>query len=130
MINYKIKFEEIESIVKEISKNKNVKAIYLFGSYATGKNHVNSDIDICVIAEKLSDKDEISIIGAGYDNLDISLFNYLPITIRYRVFKEGKPLFIRDNTLIYSLKAKTLRDYIEFKPSINRFCIETLKCMT
>lgn len=126
-IEIKTKFEDIEEIAKEIAKIKNVKAVYLFGSYATGKIHPLSDIDICVITnKKVSYKTEMKIMGYVTDNLDISIFYMLPIAIRFRVFKEGKPLIVKDREFVNLVKFKTLQEYLDFKPLINRYIWETL----
>lgn len=121
------KFEDIQKIAKEIGGIKNIKAVYLFGSYATGKNHPLSDIDICVIGD-LTEKEEYQSMSALSDNLDISIFNKLPISIRFRVFKDGKPLILKDKDFVRRLMLKTLNEYMDFKPSINKFCMETLGC--
>jgi len=121
------KFENIGKIANEISKIKNVKAIYLFGSYARGKIMPLSDIDICVIGS-LSEEEKYKALEHLSDNLDISFFDMLPIYIKIRVFKNGKPLVIKDKEYVNRLKLRTLQEYLDFKPAINKFCIETLKC--
>ena len=123
-IKFVTKIEEIEGIVKKISRNKNVKAVYLFGSYARGVVHVNSDIDLCIITKNNYE----DVRCPASDNLDISFFHKLPISIQYRVFKEGKPLFIKDKNFVDRLKIKTLEIYLDFKPLINRFIWENFKC--
>lgn len=124
------KFEDVPAIAVEIAKIKGVKAIYLFGSRATGRALPMSDVDICVITEKENEKVESKIIGYGTENLDVSVFRFLPIAIQYRVLKEGKELVIKDIDFISRLKLYTLRKYLDFKPAINRFCMETIGCMT
>lgn len=121
------KFEDIREIANKIGKIKGIKAIYLFGSYATNKNHALSDIDICVIGD-LTEKAESEVMGFVSDNLDISIFNRLPIYIKIRVFKEGKLLILKDKEYVDLIKIRTLREYLDFKPAINKFCMETLKC--
>lgn len=121
------KFENIGKIAEEISKIKNVQAVYLFGSYAAGKNHPLSDIDLCVIGN-LNEKEKSRAMEYLSDNLDISIFNDLPIFIKIRVFKEGKPLVIKDKEFVDNAKMKTLREYLDFKHIINRYCEEDLGC--
>jgi len=121
------KFEDIGKIAEEIAKIKSVKAVYLFGSYATGKNHRFSDIDLCVIGN-LSEKEKYKALSPLSDNLDIVFFELLPVYIKIRVFIEGKPLIIKDREAINRLKLRTLSEYLDFKPALNKFCMETLKC--
>jgi len=121
------RIEDLNEIAKEISEIKNVGAVYLFGSHATGKSHVLSDIDICVIGN-LNEDEKHEARQASSDNLDISFFEDLPIWIRMRIFKEGKPLVMKDENYVNVLKIKTLKSYLDFKPIINRYCEEVLGC--
>ena len=53
----KIPTEIIDSIKKfkeNIKSKLSVKKVILFGSYVNGNHHENSDIDICIIAENVS----------------------------------------------------------------------------
>lgn len=117
------KIGEIPRIAKEIAKDKHVKAIYLFGSYATGKIHILSDIDICIITDSYEDVDYPST-----DNLDVSYFHLLPLTAQFRVFSEGRPLIVNDKNYVDKLKIRTINNYIDFKPFLNRFIMEKFKC--
>lgn len=117
------KFEEIPSIAKEVAKNKHVKAVYLFGSYASGKTHILSDIDLCII----TDGNE-NVKYPLTDNLDVSYFHRLPLIIQFRVLREGMPLIINDEKFVLKVKSRILREYIEFLPSINKFVRRTLGC--
>ena len=121
------KIEDIKKIAKEISKIRNVKGIYLFGSHATGKANLLSDIDLCIIGN-LNQKEETKVFGYSTDNLDISLFNNLPIWIKIRMFKEGKPIVVKDINFVNRIKIKTLREYLDFKYIINKYCEEILGC--
>ena len=47
----------IEKYIKVILENYKVKAIILFGSYAKGTNHKDSDIDIAIITDDIKCKD-------------------------------------------------------------------------
>ena len=50
--------EEIKKVEKELKKNKNVLAAYVFGSLAKGNANENSDVDIGVILKDASIKKE------------------------------------------------------------------------
>ncbi len=117
------KVEDIDKIAKEIGRIKNVRAVYLFGSYATGKNFPFSDIDLCIIGN-LSQKEKYAALSSLSDNLDISFFEDLPIYIKIRVFREGKPLYIKDKDFINFVKVKTIKKYLDFRKIINRYTKE------
>ncbi|MBI2631935.1 nucleotidyltransferase domain-containing protein [Candidatus Pacearchaeota archaeon] len=118
------KIEEIQEIAKKIARNNNVKAVYLFGSYATGKQNILSDIDICIITK--NDNEDVRFPVT--DNLDVSYFHRLPLTIQFKVFKEGKPIVVKDKNFIYDLKLKTLKLYLDYSHIINRYVWENFRC--
>ena len=126
-VRIKTKFEDIPKIAKEISEIKDVDAVYLFGSYATGRQGPLSDIDICIIGN-LTERERYKVLSYLSDNLDIVFFDLLPVYIKMKVLTEGIPLFIKEKKAINWIKLKTLSDYLDFKPALNRFCMETLKC--
>ena len=41
--------KSVEEYIKEISKYYSIQEVYLFGSYAKGTSHEDSDIDVAVI---------------------------------------------------------------------------------
>jgi len=111
---------EAERLAAELAKNRDVDAVYLFGSFARGEQKTTSDIDICVIARENASRRELEGLADASDNLDVSVFQLLPPQVRYRVLKEGKPLFVRDESRIRSLEVFTVLDYLDFKHIIDR----------
>ncbi len=119
--------ERIKRVVGEL-KREGVQAIYLFGSRAKGNARPSSDIDICVITEKeipRSAKEEI--MSNSSKNIDISLFWELPPTMRFRVFREGKPLYIKGELLLQRVKVDTLKSYLNIQPMIERCCAHVFR---
>ena len=49
--------KSVEEYIKEISKHYNIQEVYLFGSYAKGTNHEDSDIDIAIITDDIKCND-------------------------------------------------------------------------
>ncbi|MDR0308049.1 MAG: nucleotidyltransferase domain-containing protein [Chitinispirillales bacterium] len=58
-MNEKIK-TELDNIVRTLVDTGNVSQIFLFGSYARGKETPNSDIDLCVLTP-IKDKRSIGL---------------------------------------------------------------------
>ncbi len=110
--------KEIDKIIEPFKKNRDVISIYLFGSYARGREKPFSDIDICVIADKHANRDEI--LSHSSKKIDISIFHDLPMSMRFRVIKEGKLLFSRDELKLHRIIVATIRSYLDFKPHILR----------
>lgn len=112
---------DIANTVEELRQYPYVNAAVLFGSYAKGRIKPLSDIDICVIAEKnMNIEQRVTITGLSSDKLDIAIFWDLPLTIQYRVFKEGKVLFNRDWLILHRVRIRTVKEYLDFLPIIER----------
>ncbi|MFH0875811.1 MAG: nucleotidyltransferase domain-containing protein [archaeon] len=116
-----LNLNNISKMAENIAKIKSVYAVYLFGSYATGKQTPLSDIDICVFADKkISEKEKTDIFCCCSNEVDISYFHELPILIRYRVFRDGKPLLIRDKKKLHNDKYYTVKSYLDFRWIIDK----------
>jgi len=110
--------KEIDNIIEPLMKNRDVLTIYLFGSYARGREKPFSDIDICVVADRDANRDEI--LSHSSKKIDISVFHDLPLSMRFRVIKEGKLLFSRDELKLHRTIVATIKSYLDFKPHIMR----------
>ena len=113
--------KEIVNTIEELRRYPYVNAVILFGSYAKGRIKPLSDIDICVIPDKnMSFEQRVNIVSLSSDKLDISIFWDLPLTIQFRVFKEGKVLFNRDWLTLHRVRIRTVKEYLDFLPIIER----------
>ncbi len=113
--------KEIKLVVDEIKNIKGVEGIYLFGSYARKKTKPFSDIDICVITDKdIQKKRREEILSCSSRKIDISIFSDLPLNVRFRMFKEGKILYQKDELFLHRTRSNTLKSYLDFKPIIDR----------
>ncbi len=64
---------------------------------------------------------KIDVLGFSSDKVDITLFDDLPLTIKVRVFREGKPLYVADQKYIEQLGWRTTKEYWDFKPILKGF---------
>ncbi|MBU1111862.1 MAG: nucleotidyltransferase domain-containing protein [archaeon] len=109
-----------KKLIKELEKNKNVVAAYLFGSHMTKKENPLSDIDLCVFTKDL-DKDTIlELYSYGGNKIDISIFDKLPTYIKPSVFK-GKALFVKDKHFIAKKFVTSFRQSQDFKKYQERY---------
>ncbi len=102
-----------EDTAKRIRLNNHVLAVYLFGSFATGRQMLSSDIDICVIG-RLTERDKTEIACEGSEKVEVSFFDELPVYIKFEVLKEGKLLYCRDKRAMHDVISATLREYQGF----------------
>jgi len=112
---------ELRRAVRNLKDMKKVEAVYLFGSYATGRQLPFSDIDVCVIGRSLSVAERNKIASFGSEKVQISIFDELPIYIKFRVLKDGRLLFCRNDSYLHDTKFSTLKEYFDFWPLLKRF---------
>ena len=93
----------------------------MFGSQTKKKATPISDIDICVIGKNLSEKEKAELESLGNDKIQITFFDELPVAIKFRVFKEGENIFLRDEKFFNSLKAETISRFLDFKHLLDRY---------
>ena len=114
--------EKLNHAIKDLSKLPFVYAIILFGSQIKGNAREDSDIDIAVLTKKvLNEKEETNIFGFSSEKFDISLFHKLPLIIQFRIIRDGKVAFCRDEKYFHEIKFNTIRQYLDFSGFINNF---------
>jgi predicted nucleotidyltransferase len=102
-----------------------VVAVYLFGSAARGTRGKRSDVDIAVLTRgkgfshrprSLVEYVQAACDALGTDNVDVVLLNRAPIVLRHEVFREGKPLIVRDPEALSRFRQESSRVYLDTIP--------------
>ena len=120
------KATSVNKLVAQASQDADVLAVILFGSVARGEQTAHSDVDICLVLtpERIRDKSVASrkrLEYLSHFNLDVQIFQALPLYIRHRVLKEGQVLFVRDEDLLYEVAFRTAQAFEDFKPIYYRY---------
>lgn len=114
-----INLGKIEREIEKICRKFNILLLYLYGSYATGKQTKLSDIDIAYLpSKKLSLKEEIDFLkkieeifeDEGIDLIDL---NKAPLTLIHRVLKEGKCLYAKNLGIKIEFETKKEIEYLD-----------------
>lgn len=100
--------KDLREITNKIISKVNPLRVILFGSRATGSTNLNSDIDICIVDNKFTDKSDEFIkirkaLGRSIVPLDILIFNPIEFekrknilgTVQYEIDKKGVILYER-----------------------------------
>jgi predicted nucleotidyltransferase len=103
-----------------------VVAVYLFGSAARGTRGKRSDVDIAILtrARGISQRRSRSLVeyvqaacdALGTDNVDVVLLDRAPVVLRHEVFREGKPLLVRDPEALSRFRLESSREYLDTIP--------------
>lgn len=100
---------------------KDIKAVYLFGSAASGKTHQESDLDLAVVpGSKEIRKQKLDILSDlarhGFCNVDLVILDKPDIVLLYEA--------VRQNFLVYQthdfdrgeMYSRVVRQYLDFLP--------------
>ncbi len=118
-------------LVARATKDPDVLAVLLFGSRARGDAAPNSDFDVCLVleADPRSDRDRaekrLEYLAEG--DLDVAVFQSLPLHIRSRVLKEGTVLYARDEEALYAVAIRTARAWEGFRHIHRQYLDEVLR---
>ncbi len=87
------------NVIKEDILFHRIKKIVLFGSSATKRRHLGSDVDISVEFNNIqldeATKFRIRVLGKLSDKADIQVFNVLPDKVKKEIAEKGRVLFAR-----------------------------------
>lgn len=115
----------VDRLMEKIETDEAVLAVILFGSKARGEETSGSDIDLCLVLrpekDTKADQMRVRMDYAGQSNLDVQVFQQLPLYIRRRVLQEGKVLCCKDLDTLYAVALRTAKAYEDFKPIYRQY---------
>ncbi|OHB87953.1 MAG: hypothetical protein A3E19_07110 [Planctomycetes bacterium RIFCSPHIGHO2_12_FULL_52_36] len=108
--------DRLNKLLSLAKKDKEIVAVLLFGSHARGRVKTTSDVDVCLVLKheknSFSKRLEYSTIS---DNIDVQVFQMLPMYIKIRVLKEGNVLLCKDEDFLYKIALETVKDFEQYK---------------
>lgn len=118
---------KIPRVIAKIAEDKDVVALYAFGSLAEGNLKPLSDLDFGILLSDSLDKLErfkksIDLIDTfnetlKTDEIDMVILNDDPLRFAYHILKTGKLLHCRDQNQLIDFAEKTIKLYLDFKPA-------------
>jgi len=109
---------KLENIFSEF---KDIKAVYLFGSYALGAEDKDSDLDLGILLD--GDYDKIikldiltKLSGNGFDNVDLVILNDASILLSYEIVKHNSKIYVSSDFEPAAYFSLVIRKYLDFKP--------------
>lgn len=117
----------IGPITGELCTRETVLAIILFGSVARRKAGKISDIDLCIVTPPgISESERRDLLSYGSRRIDLSLFRDLPLTIRFRVIREGMLVCCRDPLTLHRIIVHTTREYLDSASLVRKHSLHAL----
>ena len=109
----------LRDLLDRAKKDPRVLAVLLFGSMARKQLHDGSDTDVCLVLVKtLYSSLQLSKIKLEYlqdFNLDVQIFQQLPLYIRKRVLRDGEVLYSRDMDSLYEVALSFISEYGDYE---------------
>jgi len=123
--------KQLERLLSKAREDSNILAVLVFGSTARDEQTAASDVDVCLLLQpRKYDSLALSRKKLAYlqgNDLDVHVFQQLPLYIRRRVLKEGKILFARDLDALYALAFRTAQEFEDFKPIYRTYLAEVAR---
>ena len=95
----------------------------VFGSTARGSAHSGSDLDLALgfTGGHRPTAREIGGIVSGLEEatghtVDFLALDNAPAGLAYRVFRDGKEVWVRDRPALVARKARAILEYLDFEP--------------
>lgn len=113
----------LDRLVEQAEGDPEVMAVFLFGSAARGEA-APSDVDVCLVLAGSPGREAASEKRLEYlanFDLDVQVFQSLPLPVRQRVLKEGRVLLSKDDDALYELAAFTIRACTYFRPAYETY---------
>lgn len=111
---------QLQALLRRAESDERILAVILFGSVARGCATAESDIDVCLVlsAETVEpvSASEVHITYAGAFDLDVAVFQLVPLYVRQRVLRDGKVLYVRDEDRLYDIALRTVREFEDYRP--------------
>ena len=117
----KLGFKSIQEI---LSKHPQVLFSYLFGSFAKGKTHAASDLDIGVYVSENNEVKREALLDSIYNDLvksklpaslDLVDLRKLPSHVSYEIVAKGQILMCRDEKERIEFSCRVLREYFDIE---------------
>jgi hypothetical protein len=115
-------------LLKQAETDPEILAVILFGSTVRDEAGARSDVDVCLVLQpraylaiELSRK-KLSYLK--HVDLDVQVFQQLPLYIRRRLLREGRVLVARDEEALYELAFRTARAFEHFRPRYQAYLAE------
>jgi predicted nucleotidyltransferase len=109
----------LQRLIARAEQDLDVLGVILFGSRARGEAGPRSDADVCLVLDPgapsglSASRKRLEYLAHG--ELDLTIFQQLPLYLRSRILREGRVVFVRDEDRLYDLAVRTARAFEGFR---------------
>lgn len=117
--------DEKQRLQKVFARHPDIRAVFLFGSTASGRQNFQSDIDLGVFASvhepgRLKLDLLASLANEGFDKVDVVLLDRADPVTRYEAVRPNRLLYSRPDFDRGSTVSRIIRVYLDMQPLYRR----------
>jgi predicted nucleotidyltransferase len=123
--------QKVHKIAPTVFEGTPVVFAYLYGSYAKGRPHPFSDLDIGVFVEGLDMKACLALelsLALRFDGVldhkvqsEVRVLNHLPLVVKGTILGEAEVIYSRNEGQRIDFEAQVRRAYFDFLPVIQHY---------
>jgi predicted nucleotidyltransferase len=127
----------LPQLVQALEQDQRLDALWLFGSRARGEADALSDVDLAALARPDLTQAQIwdcqlewtrrATLELGTDEVLVQPLNGTPVALRHAILRDARLLWTRCPERVADFWAFTLKQYLDFKPHLDRYDRETLR---
>lgn len=106
---------------------------YLFGSFARGTPHTDSDVDIAILFQNAPAS---TLLGQPFEleadlakelrrDVQVVVLNSAPVDLVHRVLRDGELIVERDRGARIAFEVKARNEYFDLLPTLRRYRMST-----
>jgi len=112
------RLKELRSIFEKYPE---ILAVYLFGSYASGKVHKESDLDLAIVPDNNTIRQKRldilqQLTQKGFTNIDLVILDFPDIVLMYEVIRINRLIYKKPDFDHGAFYSKIIRQYFDFYP--------------
>ncbi|MGD8406341.1 MAG: nucleotidyltransferase domain-containing protein [Anaerolineales bacterium] len=112
---------ELARLEKVFKKYPGIQAVYLFGSTASGRTHMESDLDLAILPEKSSLRGQkldilTDLAREGFSDVDLVFLDTKDVVIKFESVHQNRLLYCVKDFDANAFFSLVLRQYFDFAP--------------
>jgi len=101
-----------------------IQAVYLFGSFSSGKTHSESDLDLAIIpSSREIHQRRLDLLAdlarQGFENVDLVFLDTDDIVLKFEAIHQNRLIYQREDFDRGSTFSLVIRQYFDFLPYLN-----------
>lgn len=117
----------LHQAIERAELDEDILALVVYGSYARGEEYRDIDVALVIWPEKLSEVNTLQKeIDYSFDNLDVHIFQELPLYIQSKILEEGDVKLMKSYNAYFDFVMFVLREWDDFKQYYYSYLEEVL----